>query len=61
MTTTHFRETTHRIIEAIEEGLLDRDLVIQSCLCYLSEADVVLMAEKNELFPNVDDVDDDGS
>ena len=54
MTTTHVRETTHRILEAIEEGLMDRDIVIRACLCYLSEADVALMAEKNELFPNVD-------
>ena len=45
------REVTNKILEAIEEGILDRDTVIMACLKYMSEDDVADMAHHNELFP----------
>lgn len=44
------REATCRILEMIEEGILDRDTVIMACLNYMSEADVADMAHCNEFF-----------
>lgn len=42
------RKATNRLLEAIEEGLLDRDTVIMACLKYMSEDDVADMAHVNE-------------
>jgi hypothetical protein len=44
------REATNRILELVEEGLLDRDTVIMACLKYMSEDDVSDMAHANEFF-----------
>ena len=44
------REFTNKILEAIEEGMLDKDMVIMSCLKYMSEDRVKDMAEANEFF-----------
>lgn len=49
------REVTNKILEAIEEGLLDKDTVILACLNWLSERDVANMAEANEFFPQEDE------
>lgn len=51
------REVTNKILEAIEEGLLDKDYVIMAALKYMSEDDVADMAHANEFFP--DDEEDD--
>jgi hypothetical protein len=51
------RQTTDRIIEMVEEGLLDRDTVIMACLKYMSEDDVADMARANEFFMEKDDED----
>jgi hypothetical protein len=48
------RKATNRILEMIEEGLLDRDNVILACLKYMSEDDVADMAHANEFFPDED-------
>lgn len=45
------REVTNKILEAIEEGILDRDTVILACLNYMSESSVADMAHANEFFP----------
>jgi len=37
------RESTNKLLEAIEEGLLDKDTVIRECLAYMSEDDVADM------------------
>ena len=42
------REITNRLLEAIEEGLLDRDTVIMACVKYMSEDDVRDMCHANE-------------
>jgi hypothetical protein len=49
------REFTNKILEAIEEGMLDKDMVIMSCLKYMSEQQVKDMAEANEFFIDEED------
>jgi hypothetical protein len=53
------REATNKILEMVEEGILDRDTVIMACLKYMSEDDVADMAHDNEFFDE-DDYEDDG-
>ena len=52
------RQATERVLEMVEDGLLDRDTVIMACLKYMSEDDVADMAHANEFF--CDDDEDDG-
>ena len=44
------REASERILELVENGLLDKDTVILACLKYMSEDDVADMAHANEFF-----------
>jgi hypothetical protein len=44
------REATNRLLEMIEEGLLDRDTVIMACVKYMSEDDVADMCHCNDFF-----------
>ena len=44
------REATNKILEMIEDGILDRDTVIMAALKYMSEDEVADMARANELF-----------
>jgi hypothetical protein len=44
------REFTNKILEAVEEGMLDKDTVIMACLNYMSEDQVKDMAEANCFF-----------
>jgi hypothetical protein len=53
------REATNRILELVEEGLLDRDAVIMACLKYMSEDDVADMAHANEFFLDEDEDEED--
>jgi hypothetical protein len=53
------REATNKILEMVEEGILDRDTVIMACLKYMSEDDVADMAHANEFFEE-EDYEDDG-
>ena len=46
------RKATNKILEMVEEGVLDKDMVIMSCLNYMSEDDVADMARINEFFLN---------
>ena len=43
------RQTTNKLIELIEDGLLDKDYLISACLSYMSEDDVADMARYNEI------------
>ena len=52
------RQATNKILEMVEEGILDKDTVIMSCLKYMSEDDVADMAHSNEFFINEEDEDD---
>lgn len=52
------RKATNKILEMIEEGLLDRDTVIIACLKYMSEDDVADMAHANMFFEDEDEDED---
>lgn len=52
------RKATKRILEMVDEGILDRDTVIMACLKYMSEDDVAEMAHANEFWDEEDDEDD---
>ena len=54
------REYTSRLLELIEDGMLDRDTVIMACVKYMSEADVQDMMEINEFILEEDEDEDDG-
>lgn len=49
------RHYTNKIIEALDEGMLDRDSVIMAALSYMSEDEVKDLAHVNEFFPDEDD------
>lgn len=51
------RKATNKILEMVEEGLLDPDTVILACLKYMSEDDVADMALHNEFFEDREDFD----
>ena len=59
------RQATDKILEMVEEGILDKDTVIMSCLKYMSEDDVADMAHCNEFFLNEEEdsefTDEDGN
>jgi len=46
------REATNKILDMVDEGILDKDMVIMACLKYMSEDDVADMAHCNEFFLN---------
>jgi len=43
------RQYTNKILELLEDGILDKDYVILTCLKYMSEDEVKDMAICNEL------------
>lgn len=45
------REVTNKILEALDEGILDVEFVVRAALTYMSEADVADMAHTNDFFP----------
>ncbi len=49
------RQATNRLLEAIEDGLLDRDTVIMACVKYMSEDDVADMCHCNEFLSDEDE------
>jgi hypothetical protein len=49
------REYTNAVLEAVEEGVLDRDAVILACLKYMSEDDVKDMVRCNDFLPWLED------
>jgi hypothetical protein len=55
------REYTNAVLEAVDEGVLDRDTVIMACLKYMSEDDVKDMVRVNDFMPwlEVDEEDED--
>ena len=53
------RLMTNKILEAVEAGLIDKDMLIMACLKYLSEAEVADMAHANELFCFEDEEEND--
>ena len=52
------REATNKVLELIEDGILDRDTVIMACLKYMSEDEVADMAHINEFFVDEEVLDE---
>ena len=52
------RKATNKILDMVDEGILDKDMVIMCCLKYMSEDDVADMAHCNEFFLNEEDEDE---
>jgi len=52
------RKYTCAVLDAVEEGMLDRDALIQDLLGYLSEAEVQDFVRKNDLMPWLEDEED---
>ena len=57
------RKTTKKLLELIEDGTLDMEIVLKACLNYMSESEVLDMATDNEFLDDVvehnDDIDED--
>ena len=49
------RKYTNMVLEMVDEGILDKDVVIMACLKYMSEAEVRDMAEANGFVPEDED------
>ena len=54
------RKVTNKILEMVEEGLLDKDQVILACLNYMSEDDVADMAHCNEFIEEQEEETEEG-
>ena len=52
------REYTNKLLEMVEEGLLDKDQVIMACVKYMSEDEVRDMMEANEFLEHEDEDED---
>ena len=53
------REATNRLLEMVEQGLLDKNTVIMACVKYMSEDEVADMMHCNEFDYYEDDDEDD--
>jgi len=49
------REATNRVLELVEEGIIDKDYLIRALLSYLSDDQVADMAWLNELFEETEE------
>ena len=49
------REYTKKLLEMVEDGLLDKDMVIMACVNHMSDADVRGMMEANEMVEEEDE------
>lgn len=45
------REYTNKILEMLDEGMFDKDMLIRDLLSWMSEYDVRLFADAYNLFP----------
>jgi hypothetical protein len=52
------REYSVKLLDMVEEGILDKDAVICAMVNYLSESDVRNMMEVNEFISDEDDEDE---
>jgi hypothetical protein len=52
------RQYTNRLLEMIEEGLLDKDNVIMACVKYMSEDDVRDMMQCDEFLDDEEEDED---
>lgn len=52
------RQATNRLLEMVDEGLLDRDTVIMAAVKYMSEDEVADMCHINGFFEDEDEDED---
>lgn len=52
------REFTEKLLEALEEGILDPDQVILACVKFMTEDQVAAMCAANDFFPISDEDED---
>ena len=52
------REYSAKLLDMVEEGILDKDAVICAMINYMSESDVRNMMEVNEFISDDDDEDE---
>lgn len=52
------RKVTNQLLQLVEDGILDPQVVLEACLNYMSEADVADMAHCNELLDYKDEDED---
>ena len=52
------RKITNKLLEMVEEGILDPQTVLEACLRYMPEDDVADMAHSNELIFEEEDEED---
>ena len=52
------RQYTNKLLEMVEEGLLDRDSVIMACVKYMSEDEVRDMMHANEFIEDEEETED---
>ena len=58
------RKMTYRLIEMMDEGLVDTETIAHCALMYMSEDEVAEMMHCNEIDPEITEIDpyeDDGS
>ena len=53
------REYTNKLLEMVEEGLLDKDMVIMACVKFMSEDNVKDMMEANEMIEDEEEDEED--
>lgn len=53
------REYTKQLLQMVEDGLLDKDMVIMACVNHMSDVDVRDMMEANEMVEEDEDALDD--
>ena len=53
------RAYTRRLLQAVEDGVLDRDTVLLAALNHMSEQEVHDMCDSNDFFPQDEDEDED--
>ena len=54
----YMRQATNKILEMVDEQMLDPMDVLKACLSYMSDDDVEDMAIVNEFFPHADEEDE---
>ena len=54
------RQYTNKLLEMVEDGLLDRDSVIMACVKYMSEDEVKDMIECNEFIEDENEEETEG-
>jgi len=56
-TNSSARQATNKLLQLIDDGIVDKDDVINACLGAMSEADVVQMCEANGYMTECEDCD----